>query len=342
MKKKFSTYKILMWKLIEASTYVVQEIDGKSVTLRAARSNNSWFRKHLRRECDKLYGKPVPDWLFKSEYAKILVVLRGLRRLEYLVQKKMYGILSENCPICKEHIIPPFFGHRGVGYHLECILSWINVSHKFTDPITGREYTDKELHRIDTVAREYKVDSNVHELKYDVHRIAEDEDIREHEERAEILCELLDRDMMTLTEIPADGMVYGMIRSHFLRLFQQLTYTDMETARTKVSEFIESNLGSREHINRLLFEVFESIDEWDAEWEAYDSDDPEHEPMPSLEAVVGGPSLIPSHMSPILNMIFNDLFQNNIPAHGGSITIQVPDSPLQGALEIVRLPSVPR
>ena len=259
------------------------------------------------------------------------MVLRGLRKLEALVQRRLYGIRSKNCPICKDTITAPYFRHEGMGYHLSCILSWINISHKFTDPITAKPYSDSELKRLDTIAREYEVDSCVYELKYDIHRIAEDDDIREHEERAEILSTLVDRDMLTLIELPGDTQIYGLVRNHFLRLFQQLTYTDVAEARCKISELIESNLGTVEHINRLLFEVFESIDDWDSELEIYDSEDE----LPDLVEM----GVVPSSMSPVLNMLFNSLFVNH-PHGSNSITIQIPDPSSPAAVEIVRLPSV--
>ena len=264
-----------MWAAVEKSRHRITQIDERTVTVKAKRNTLSWSRNELRRECTHIYGHGTPRGLLKAAYARGLVALRGLRQLEHLALKKLYGIRSDNCPICKEHIRPPYFNHNSIGYHLGCIMQWITISHKFMDPITGKDYSDDDLRRIDTIADEYGIKSDLFCLKYDANRIADDLDAKEQEEQVLMLLYLIDRDVDALRQIPAYDAVCAVLRTHLTRVFRQLSYIDADAARDKISELIEANISSRKEIVELLVRLFDSIEQWSTEsdYEWTDSDD---------------------------------------------------------------------
>jgi hypothetical protein len=297
----------MVFPLISASRYIVTTLDDRVVN-KIARDRTSWSRPELQKECFWLYSK-IPRGLVKHDYAKALVVLRGVRRLERLVQSKMYGIHSKICCICKDKLHLPVFKHEAVGYHIRCILGWINVAHKFTDPITGQDYTDKELIRIDRTCRQYGIDSDVYELRHDVTRIAEDQDQREHEERMDILVDMLDRDIDAYLTMPTfpHVMARTVIAAHVMRTFRELAHLDTAFAMEKINDLIAMHVENTdaEDLNKLLFQIFDRI----AEWSEEDEED------------VADPLM--SHIVPVLNMLFSTIPPS---LESQTITINLPQS----------------
>ena len=295
----------MVWPLIQTSRYVVTSVDEKSV-LQLKRDNTTWSRKDLQKECFWLYPQ-IPRGLRKQDYAKSLVVLRGVRKLQLLVQRRMYGIQSKMCCICKDPLHLPIFKHEAIGYHIRCILDWINISHKFTDPLTNKSYTDKELARIDRISAQYGIESDVLDLKHDVNRIAEDQDQREHEERLDILLDFLDSDIEAYLTYPSFsyGMGRNILCSHIKQTFRELTHLDLDSAQAKINALIDEHVNENENLNRLLFEIFELINEWATE-------DVEMESTSSFG----------THVIPVLNMIFSRI----PPIDAQTITINLPNS----------------
>ena len=318
-----------MWSDICKSTYVCTAIDGKDVT-KVKRDNATRSRNELRRECHALC-MDVPWGLRKQDYAKTLVILRGVRKLEYIVRKKMYGVQSKTCCICKDKLVLPIFRHEAIGYHLRCILNWINIGHKFTDPITGKEYTDAELEMIDTLCMQNRLDSDVFELKHDVNRVAEDQDMKDHEERLEIVIDMIERDLDAYKSMTSNDRTPGlgacMVADHFKRSFRELAHLDVDIAHEQASSLIKKHVSIEcERLNVLLFEVFENIEEWADE--DIDVDD-------MLDELIPG-GIIP--ITPILNMLFNS---TSLPSAGGTITISLPSLPSHGISESAPVPFRP-
>lgn len=250
--------------LIQSSCYEIKQIDNKNC-IGIKRSKNAWSRKLLQKECKNL-DRRTPCWLKKQEYAKLLVVLRGIKALEYIVLKKLYGVRCKTCSICKERLRPPIFRHNKIGYHLKCIVNWLTIAHKFSDPITFEKYTDTELKTIDKTCELYSVtQSNVFDLKYDITRIYEDQEMIEHEERIEILSDIIDSDFETyrvLSQFP--GIIPHFIAIHFQRTVFELAQLDSNIAREQIIALLSTVEEVYQHRLKLfLMDILDQLPIWE-------------------------------------------------------------------------------
>ena len=188
-----SIFDIASRKRLDDNPYVCTVIDGRAVN-KTKRHPGIWSRNELAKECERFHHK-IPKGMRKQEYAKVLILLRGLHKLEHIVANKLYCLSSPTCSICKENLIAPVFRHssgtgsdkRTIGYHVLCIQQWMLVSHKFSDPITRKAYTDKELQKLDSLGHAYDLPSDLLALRWDEDRVVEDRALRDLNEQIEVV-----------------------------------------------------------------------------------------------------------------------------------------------------------
>lgn len=151
----------LLWRIATRSSRSVTRIDGR-ICNRIKTNKSIWSRNELKQCCQTEVC--TPNGLRKCDYARALLLLRALRRLETKCLQSYFGIKSRVCTICFEALSLPYFRHNFHGYHVPCIYNWITVSRKFTDPISRNIYSDAELARISQLQRVYHLDMPITDL----------------------------------------------------------------------------------------------------------------------------------------------------------------------------------
>jgi len=249
------------------SDSIVEKIDSRDVIAIKTRSN-IWSRRELRNACEKLKFCKVPKGKLKTEYARMLVALRALRRLEgNFINKCVKQCKNDTCSICKESLEVPIFRYKEIGYHLCCIHKWISISHKFRDPIHGAEYSDADLKRIDSLVSAYGLEDseNLHALWSDNDRKEEDVQEAEHEAQLEIYGDLFERDMDALGHIFQFGNTnaIGVVSEHFESLLREASQMDEEFVQECISTFVRRvmDFGHEGFLNYLLG-LSDSCSEW--------------------------------------------------------------------------------
>lgn len=249
-----------------SKTVVVEKIDSRDVVAIKTHSK-IWSRRELRNACETLCRCSVPQGKRKSEYAKMLVALRALRRLEQnFIERTSKRCKNDTCCICKELLQAPIFRYKDQGYHLECIHQWISVSHKFRDPIFGESYRDEDLKRIDVLTQAYDLDLvNLYRLHNDMDRKEEDAQMEQQEEQLEIFTDLLERDVEALAHAfrLGNAHIIEIISDHFENFLHEASHVDGDFVRNNLVEFTHriAETGNEPFLNYIL-ELLENCDNW--------------------------------------------------------------------------------